>query len=208
VINTQVATEQRKSTVPVYPSYQVLPIGDFQYDLCSCWERRIRFTLLWWNAYICQFIPIVQLLNRFRWNVCATRTKFSRPVMCFVASIVYTIAVICSILFTGIFSICYEDEDSDSESLKCYIPMSVPKLFMLIGNIVLLIVLILMIRVRSQFRHHYNIEGNCLADCCTMWFCTCCASIQMLRQTHDEEEYSYTCCNCLTGLPDNAPEIV
>jgi Cys-rich protein (TIGR01571 family) len=205
---------RKMSTLPVIPSYQVLAIGDFQYDLCSCADRRTRCRLLWWNAFCLQCIPMAQLINRFRWNVYGSRTNFNRSITFSVTVVFYFLAIIGTILFTITSFTCDDDHDayryydSDMPNFPCFIPKLWLIIMMSISFVVSFIVLILIVRVRYQFRQHYNIEGNCFADCCTMWCCPCCANIQMLRQTHDEDEYPYTCCKCLTGLPDNAPEIV
>jgi Cys-rich protein (TIGR01571 family) len=69
-------------------------------------------------------------------------------------------------------------------------------------------IIVVLVRARMSFRNQYKIQGNCCADCCTMFCCSCCSIIQMLRQTHDEDEHGYSCCSCMTGLQDTAPEIV
>jgi Cys-rich protein (TIGR01571 family) len=65
---------------------------------------------------------------------------------------------------------------------------------------------------RMNMRKQYKIEplccgDNCCDDCMTTWCCNCCSTIQMVRQTHDEDEYPYSMTS-RTGLNSSAPEIV
>jgi hypothetical protein len=82
-----------------------------------------------------------------------------------------------------------------------------------VGIIFLIYGLVYGTRLRKIFRTKYAVPASCFGDagcwddcCCTFW-CGCCVTIQMARQTHDEEEYPYQCCTS-TGLPPNAPSIV
>jgi len=65
---------------------------------------------------------------------------------------------------------------------------------------------------RMKMRKQYQIEplccgDNCCDDCCVTWFCNCCSTVQMARQTHDEDTYKYHMTS-RTGLGLGAPEIV
>ena len=66
---------------------------------------------------------------------------------------------------------------------------------------------------RMTFRKKYKLEptcccgDNCLDDCCSMYFCSSCTTIQMHRHTHHENEYEYVLTST-TGLSPDAPEIV
>ena len=67
---------------------------------------------------------------------------------------------------------------------------------------------------RYAYRKHYDIKPS-LCDCCDgrmddfccIFWCGCCAGIQLARHTHDERQYPYSCCSP-TGISDSAPEIV
>jgi len=65
---------------------------------------------------------------------------------------------------------------------------------------------------RMKMRQQYQLAplccgDNCCDDCCITWCCNCCSTIQMARQTHDEEIYEYQMTS-RTGLGPGAPEIV
>jgi len=65
---------------------------------------------------------------------------------------------------------------------------------------------------RMKMRKQYQLEplccgDNCCDDCMTTWCCNCCSTIQMARQTHDEDTYKYHMMS-RTGLGQSAPEIV
>jgi Cys-rich protein (TIGR01571 family) len=68
-------------------------------------------------------------------------------------------------------------------------------------------------KLRKAMRTKYNIpasafgESACWDDCCCIFWCGCCTTIQMARHTHDEDEYPYQCCTS-TGLTPGAPSIV
>jgi hypothetical protein len=88
-----------------------------------------------------------------------------------------------------------------------------------VGIIFIIYGLVYGTRLRKIMRTKYDVPASCFGDasccgdagcwddcCCTFW-CGCCTTIQMARQTHDEEQYPYQCCTS-TGLPLNAPSIV
>jgi Cys-rich protein (TIGR01571 family) len=66
---------------------------------------------------------------------------------------------------------------------------------------------VLLIRLRGNMRHQFEIPGSCCGDFCTIYCCGICSTIQMARHTHDEKDYKYQCCNT-TGLPPDAPQVV
>lgn len=79
----------------------------------------------------------------------------------------------------------------------------------------LLWILVLGTRVRAILRKYYHIPAHrcfprtchgLLEDFCCMLFCSCCATIQMAQQTHDEKQYPYECFSP-TGLPTFAPGV-
>jgi Cys-rich protein (TIGR01571 family) len=68
-------------------------------------------------------------------------------------------------------------------------------------------------KLRKAMRTKYNIpastfgESACWDDCCCIFWCSCCTTIQMARHTHDEDQYPYQCCTS-NGLTPGAPSIV
>ncbi|CAB9520713.1 expressed unknown protein [Seminavis robusta] len=85
-----------------------------------------------------------------------------------------------------------------------------------------LVIVLLGMRVRALMRQHYRIPARYCCpkvtcgypekiiaweDFCCLFWCTCCATVQMAQQTHDDKEYPYECFSP-TGLPPHASEIV
>jgi Cys-rich protein (TIGR01571 family) len=87
------------------------------------------------------------------------------------------------------------------------IPMGIVVPWLIICFVYWIYLLVMLTRLRGQYRRQYQIAGSCCDDCCCMYCCGFCNIIQMARHTHDEHIYKYQCCNT-TGLPPDAPEIV
>ena len=94
------------------------------------------------------------------------------------------------ITFTIIFILCYALIGATSATADGY------------GSIVFgvfqLYVVIAFAYARMNFRKKYDIEpdccgDSCMGDCCTVWWCSCCAAIQMEQHTHDSNVHSYKC---------------
>ena len=68
----------------------------------------------------------------------------------------------------------------------------------------LIFVTVGMICARKSMRELYNIPGSCCGDFCTLYWCSCCAVMQMAQHTHDPKKYPYSCC-ASNGLAPNAP---
>jgi Cys-rich protein (TIGR01571 family) len=205
---------------------QQVPVhnGNFKYGLCGCMDGKICCQSLWWNTWCLQCIPMAQLLNRFRWSPCVTTTKMSRSQVFGIVVGLYLTFYICYATIGAL----YKCETTSVYGVNQYGPYEeylyqyglyrefsncssggvTGGLLSVAGLIIAIFIIVMLVRIRIRFRDHYKIKGNCCADFCTMWCCSCCSVIQMLRQTHEEVEYSYSCCSCMTGLPNNAPEIV
>jgi Cys-rich protein (TIGR01571 family) len=126
-------------------------------------------------------------MNRFRWNALSSPTQVNPEI---------TFAVLLGgTFFVYLLQICLAIAGSSVGILVVWI-------------IFLVLLIIVVVRARMNFRNHYKIEGNGFTDCCTMYWCLGCSIIQMLRQTHNEDEYRYECGNCFNGLPPDAPDIV
>jgi Cys-rich protein (TIGR01571 family) len=194
-------------------SGQQVPIhaGDFKYGLCSCTDEKICCQPLWWNAWFLQCIPIAQLLNRFRWSPWGTSSKMSHLQVFGIVVGMYIAYYLCFLIYGALYK-CKQTEyvtvyGTIYGSVHCS-SGGAGVFFILAGVIFAVSIIIMLVRIRMVFREQYKIKGSCGADILTMWCCSCCSVIQMLRQTHEEDEYNYNCCSCMTGLPENAPEIV
>jgi len=209
--------------------------GEFKYGLCGCCDSKICCGALWWNLFCIRVIPVAQLLNRFGWDACAVpRTKQIRWQTFIILCAVFAVSSVSSYVMNHFqschtathaflsnddtfssnddflsFSMNNTTKTNTTDSFKTITCKDTPASF--VAHIVywscFVYLIILFIRIRERFRKHYNIHGTFCGDFWTMLCCNCCAIAQMLRQTHDESEYPYSCCNCLTGLPDDTPEI-
>jgi Cys-rich protein (TIGR01571 family) len=203
-------------TVP-YTNSLTVPAheGSFKYGLCGCTDGKTCCQAVWWATWCVQCIPVAQLLNRFRWSPFATPTKMSRSTVFGIIVGTYLVFYICNTLYSASFDCVPVTYYSGSSygyynyqtEYSCTTTTFGVLLYMIV-TIIFVMILVMLVRLRMQFRKHYKIEGNCCADFCTMWCCSCCSIMQMLRQTHDEDEHKYSCCSCMTGLEADAPEIV
>jgi Cys-rich protein (TIGR01571 family) len=187
--------------------------------LCGCTDGKICCRPVWWATWCVQCFPVAQLLNRFHWSPFATTTKMSRSTVFGIVVALYGLFYVCQAMYnatrecveeTGYYGSYYTGSNYQSvyaTTYNCSLSLFGIVVY-IIASIIAVIVLIMLVRIRMEFRKHYKINGSCCADFCTMWFCSCCSIMQMLRQTHDEDEYKYSCCSCMTGLEDNAPQIV
>ena len=186
-------------------------IGDFGYGLCTCMDEKTCCKPIWWSAYCLPCITAGQLVNRFHWDACSNNTTRSRSeVFFFFVGIILLLALLAILFFTSIR--CTSEDDyygyySGYNTTVCGVAKYGWFIYFL-WLAVFITYIVMLVKMRIRFRKHYNIQGSCCEDCLTVYFCNCCSLIQMLRQTHDETKYPYTFCNWMTGLPENAPELV
>jgi hypothetical protein len=136
---------------------------------------------LFWMAFCCTPITEAQLLTRMRLDWCG---KPATP-----TQVANTFGIVVGIFIAFLV-------------LNFWVPF--------IGLVFVIYNLVYGTRLRKKFRTTYNVpaslfgEGCCWDDCCCMFWCGCCTTIQMARQTHDEEQYPYQCCTS-NGLAPDAP---
>jgi Cys-rich protein (TIGR01571 family) len=97
---------------------------------------------------------------------------------------------------------CSEDTYGDSDCTYSGNPRAVS-----IPFVIIIIIYVVSVGLRGQYRKQYQFPGTECDDCCCMCCCGFCNVIQMARHTHDEHIYYYHCCNT-TGLPPDTPQIV
>ena len=76
--------------------------------------------------------------------------------------------------------------------------------FYILGGILQLISLVITILARRAIRKRDNIPTGCcgaVEDCCAGYWCGCCVTSQLMRQTADYGEVEGVCFS-QTGLPD------
>jgi len=176
---------------------------------------------LWWNAWCFPCIPWAQILTRMKLDYFANRTEAYKNTFAIVVGLYILYEVLsrtsyvtwsCEKSSSSGYSYYDDDDYSYHYSYSACSPSGITYVFWAITWPLGIYFLFLMTKARNRYRRRYQIDGSCcgdscLDDCCCMFWCGCCSSVQMLRHTHHESEYRYQCCN-KTGLPDFAPEIV
>jgi hypothetical protein len=197
--------------------------GRFKTDIFGCCG--ICCSPLWWNAWCCLCIPMGQLFTRMRFSALgqpsANRSTMQNT-FAIVVSLWVAFRVVKGLNFllndeTCTTTTTHHGGYSTTEEIECEpafteSPAGLRVVFWLMELGLGIYWLVVLTRVRGNFRRHYEIRDgccgdNCCTDCCCVYWCTCCTVVQMLRHTHDEHLYSYQCCNT-DGLPPGAPEIV
>ena len=191
---SMVVTDERYAQTPA-------TTGKWKTTLCSCWcDHDVLCSSLPWMSCCCNVILLGQLMTRLRLNWCGREDH---------EAAVRTFGIIVSITF-------------------CYLLLCATGVGMFAAPFFIIWLVILATRIRRQMRRHFQIpplaqqeqqndashrKHCCCRDnkglmedfCCSLW-CSCCVTIQMARQTHDEKRYPYECFSP-TGLPTYAPDV-
>lgn len=215
-----------------YDGEFVVPGGEWRAGLCDCFSACACPCLMGW---CCFPILLGQLVERLRFNIfgCPLDKAQKSPPVCRIFAVLFVIMlgieiavqVVARLNFYG----CYEDSANSSSSGddfftafndpafdSCVFSLGNAPIYyqILVWFLVVFgwFIFIVSCCTRMNMRKQYNINplccgDNCCDDCCTTYFCNCCSTIQMIRQTHDENEYPYEMTS-RTGLGPNAPEIV
>lgn len=146
------------------------PRGHWRKNIFSCIDT--LFTETFWIAFLCPVIQTAQLQTRFNLNWRSAQDAPPETVRrTFVASMIVFL-----VFWTFIGW--------------------VPEAFILY----LVFYFFIQTRLRKNARLRYDIPGNVVVDFFRTLFCSCCSTIQMVRQSHDEKEYPYDGC-AVDGLP-------
>jgi PLAC8 family len=164
------------NTVGTYQPQEVL----WRHKLCSWGD--VCCSGLWWFACCCPALVMGQMLSRMNLDFCgspAATLQQARDAFTIVL-VVFLISALGNGLLPGL------------------------TLVFLIYSIVF------GTRLRSYMRSRYRIPTSCCIDtcddCCCVFWCGCCASIQMIRHTQPDDKH-YDCCS-YNGLRPGAPMVV
>lgn len=200
-----------------------IPLGHWKDGLCDCLSVGLIHPVLC-NAWLCPIVLTAQVMHRLRLDWCANPTSASQGRKTFWI-ILYFYAFVLALnvmvaLVLGHVSRLVAHNTSYYNSNTGELVLSPFLVILLQGaqmcNYALaLYSLLVMIRTRHYIRQTYLIPPStlcsccpsCVDDCCTIYFCNCCALSQMARHTADYEIYPAKCCT-ETGLPDHVPSIV
>ena len=158
-------------------------------------------------------LPVVlagQIYQRMKFNVCgcpATNGGYQSTCM-----IMTGLFVLYLVLYSTLMAIFPPNITFTTTSGGSVIYSSTPNPAYSVGFVFALCYFIALVRGRMEMRLRYEIRPDCCGegccgDCCVMYWCSCCALLQMHRHTHDEFQHRYHMCSN-TGLAPNAPEIV
>jgi PLAC8 family len=179
---SMVVTDERRELPPI-SSF----VGKWRTSLCACFRCNLWCTSLPWVSFCCQSILIAQLMTRLRLNWCGFPDN---------EGFVRTFGILVSITFA-------------------FLIVLATGVGFVVWPFFTLWILVLGTRVRAILRKHYRIPARycfpntcngLLEDVCCMICCSCCATIQMAQQTHDDKQYPYECFSP-TGLPTHAPGV-
>lgn len=182
------------------------PYGRFRVSLCSCCDVLTQATF--WMALCCFPVLLAQVLTRLRlkWN--GQEIEREQDDDDFTCSDKQ-----------------YKEKESEEENAMTFNKVVLAFVGVLaLGHIPLVGSLIVFIfymvsmvwiggNLRRYVRQRYKIPKRCsmcpgnTEDRCTMFFCGCCAMIQIARHTHNDKEYPGYCCTT-TGLESGAPQLL
>lgn len=202
------------TAVPVAGAYEV-PGGRWKNGLCSCFSACFCPCVAGW---CCFPILLGQMVERLKYNLCGCPGEKgkSSPPACMIFGFFFLVAIIIEIVVQVLYQ-SFLRANCDSDGTNCTFdyaeaPIGYQICMMLLG-IWIWFVFIVSCCTRMNMRKQHNIDpiccvgDNCCDDCLTTWCCNCCSAIQMIRQTHDEDEYPYKMTS-RTGLDSDAPVIV
>lgn len=181
-------TKRQKFTVP-HPANadgsptpapcSAIPVGRWKDSLCDCCRFGCCHPVCC-NAYFCQLLLLGQVMTRLKLTWFAEEGTAAQTAKTFC---IMSIITIVSLFLSTIHSA---------------------------GNgfryAFFIFVVCLIAKTRRRIRQRYNIPAGCCGecdDCCTSFWCTCCAISQMARHTADYGTYAGRCCS-ETGLPPGA----
>lgn len=209
------------------------PRGAFRFGLCTCCD--ICCSPLWWMACCCLCIPFAQLLSRMGFNVWGLpaknrRESSSREAATKTFAIVVCLWVLYRILL-GLFIMAvaavnceieynynsystsyygyYSNYSTETTKCESLIQGATRIVVIIFFAILWIYVIVQLTNARYHFRQQYSIHpgDGCCGDCCSVFWCTCCSVVQMLRHTHDDTKHRYQPCN-IDGLPPDTVRVV
>ena len=136
------------------------------------------FSATFWMAFLCPVIQMAQLQTRFHLNWLSRDAPSEAVRRTFISSMI-------------VFLVFWSVVGWFPESFILY----------------LIFYLFVQTRLRRNARIRYDIPGNVIVDFLCTLICSCCSTIQMVRQTHDEKVYPYDGCST-DGLPLHAPPLL
>jgi len=194
-----------------------VPGGRWKNKLCSCCSACVCPTLM---GYACFPILLGQIIERLKYAPSSSGDGTKSLPVCKIFTILFFLVIIIEIIViatgttdysTGVTSTEYGNIYYEMDNSYADAPLYHQILVWLLA-VWAWFIFIVSCCTRMKMRKQYQLEplccgDNCCDDCMTTWCCNCCSTIQMARQTHDEDTYEYHMMS-RTGLGPGAPEIV
>lgn len=181
--------------------------GAWRHGLFECFDTCGNG--VFWMACCCPLIAMGQLLQRLKMNFMG-EPKGSYKNTCMIWTVLMAVLVVIESIDSALNYV----KDTPSDSVFAYDELTATDyVFGIISLIIIIFSLVALTRARFFMREKWGIpadccEGSgCLSDCCCAYWCGCCATIQMMRHTHDETQDRYAC-GSKTGLSDDAVDVV
>jgi Cys-rich protein (TIGR01571 family) len=195
-----------------------VPSGSWRSGLCNCCSACFCPCMMGW---CCFPILLGQLMERLKFNAfgCPNANGKKSGPICATFTVLFLI-VVCIQIATQIGArqawecVDYNDGAGNITPVCNYNYNTAPLYYqILIWPLIIWVwfIFIASCCTRMNMRKQHKIDplccgDNCCDDCLTTWCCNCCSTIQMIRQTHNEDEYPYKI-SSRTGLDSSAPEI-
>lgn len=193
-----------------------VPGGRWRKGLCGCFSACCCPCMM---GMCCFPLLLGQLIERLGYNCFGCPTEGKSPPVCMIFATLWIIVLIIEVAVNASWWSAYECEDYSEDGsvyVSCTTNFSdLPAWYQVLVWILIIwayFICIVSCCTRMNMRKQHNIDpaccgDNCVDDCMTTWCCNCCSTIQMVRQTHDEDQYPYVM-GSRTGLGPDAPEIV
>mmetsp|Transcript_12757 Transcript_12757/g.18758 ORF Transcript_12757/g.18758 Transcript_12757/m.18758 type:complete len:264 (-) Transcript_12757:204-995(-) len=172
--------------------------------LCSCFSYGLCHAHLCLTC-ICSPIALAQLMTRVRLTWLGEPGSVNQVARTFkiVSLLFITVLLLDQILALIIISI-YPEMIQDPDNAVAPIGAIIMQFFRETLQVLFAVyLLVTTCRTRKVVREQFNIpEKKCKGceDCCCAFWCQCCVTMQMMRQTADYAAVDATCCT-ETGLP-------
>jgi len=181
-----------------------VPGGRWKNKLCSCCSACVCPTLM---GYACFPILLGQVIERLKYAPSSSGDGTKSLPVCKIFTILFFLVIIIEIIVIATGTTDYSTVDNSYADAPLY-----HQILVWILAVWAWFIFIVACCTRMKMRKQYQLEplcfgDNCCDDCMTTWCCNCCSTIQMARQTHDEDTYEYHMMS-RTGLGPGAPEIV
>lgn len=190
----------RESAAAPAPPRSSIPVGRWKDGLCDCCRFGCCHPACC-NAFWCPLILLGQVMTRLKLTWLASEGTAAQASKTFRIMMIITVTyIVLSQAYAAVLNATASTDAYGHPSTAYVVTYYVGEALRLTYFVFLVC---LVIRTRRHIRQKYRIpEGDCggCDDCCSSFWCACCAVAQMARHTADYDTYAGQCCS-ETGLP-------